>query len=316
VSRREGAAELTTFSHILVDVDARAEEHPALAQAADLAGRCGARLTVVDIVEDVPTAARAYLSERLEADILQRRREALAVAVASVERLHVPVTTAVLRGRPATAIVRHAIDVHADLVVRSHARDTSSARALFGSVDMQLLRKCPCPVWLVGVGERARPRRILAAVHPDRDDPVEQALNLRIVAAARTMATLERGTLTVLTAWAPYGERLLRSHMSPVDAGGFVKAAKASARAAFDELLGQIGDLGPRTSVVFVKGQPGDVIPRYARRHDIDLVVMGTVARRGLAGLLMGNTAEHLIQRLQCSLFALKPEGFRSPVEA
>ena len=50
--------------------------------------------------------------------------------------------------------------------------------------------------------------------------------------------------------------------------------------------------------------------------HDIDLVVMGTVARRGLAGLLMGNTAEHMIQELRCSVFALKPAGFRSPIEA
>lgn len=316
MSPRKRAVDAASFSHILVDIDALAEERPALAQAADLAVRCGARLTIVDVVEDVPPAARAYLSERLETEILEHRQEALAQAAARVKRLPIRIATTVLRGRPATAIVRHAIDQKVDLVVRSHVRDTSTARTTFGSVDMQLLRKCPCPVWIVGVDERARPRRILAAVHPDRDDPVEQALNLRIIAAARTMATIEKGALTVLTAWAPYGETLLRSHMSPPELREFVKAAKAAARAAFEELLDEAGDLGSRAAVEFVKGQPDDVIPKYVRRHDIDLVVMGTVARKGLAGLLMGNTAEHMIQRLKCSVFALKPEGFTSPVEA
>jgi len=228
----------------------------------------------------------------------------------------VPIGVEVLRGSPATAVVRHAVASKADLVVRSHARDLVARRRSFGSVDMQLLRKCPCPVWIVGVSEWSRPKRIVAAVHPDPDDAVEQALNHRILDAARLLAELEKGSLTVLTAWAPYGEPLLRSHMAPKELREFVAAARATAREALDELLEAHGPLGRRAEVEFVKGEPDDVIPQFAKRHDIDLVVMGTVARKGLAGLLMGNTAEHMIQKLQCSVFALKPEGFESPVEA
>lgn len=66
--------------------------------------------------------------------------------------------------------------------------------------------------------------------------------------------------------------------------------------------------------VELVKGEPEDVIERYVHDHGIDLVVMGTVARTGLSGVLIGNTAERVLQRLRVSVLATKPEGFTSPV--
>jgi nucleotide-binding universal stress UspA family protein len=302
--------------HILVDIDARASRHPALDQAVDLARRCGARVTVVSVIAEVPGAARAYITARLEAELGASRQKALDAVAVRYRKSGVEVTTAVLRGRPATALVKAVVGLRADLVVRWHARDVAAGRDGLSSVDMQLMRKCPCPVWIVGVGERMRPRRILAAIHPDPGDAVEQALNRRIVDAGQVIAELEGGSLTLLNTWAPYGESLLRTHMTPADLRASVAAARQGARAALDAFLGDIGPLGKRTKVEFLKGQPGEVIPRYCRREDIDLVIMGTVARRGLVGLLMGNTAEQMMQRLRCSVFALKPEGFSASAEA
>ena len=45
-----------------------------------------------------------------------------------------------------------------------------------------------------------------------------------------------------------------------------------------------------------------------------DLLVMGTIARTGIAGFIVGNTAERLLPRIPCSVLAIKPEGFVSPV--
>jgi nucleotide-binding universal stress UspA family protein len=49
---------------------------------------------------------------------------------------------------------------------------------------------------------------------------------------------------------------------------------------------------------------------------DIDILVMGTVARTGIAGFIIGNTAENILQTVTCSLLARKPNGFISPVQA
>jgi nucleotide-binding universal stress UspA family protein len=62
------------------------------------------------------------------------------------------------------------------------------------------------------------------------------------------------------------------------------------------------------------KGWPRDQIPALAERIGANLAVLGTVARGGIPGLLMHNTAEILRHRLSCSVLALKPAGFVSLV--
>jgi nucleotide-binding universal stress UspA family protein len=42
---------------------------------------------------------------------------------------------------------------------------------------------------------------------------------------------------------------------------------------------------------------------------------MGTVARTGISGLIMGNTAEAIVDQLSCSVLAIKPDGFTTPVK-
>jgi universal stress protein E len=44
------------------------------------------------------------------------------------------------------------------------------------------------------------------------------------------------------------------------------------------------------------------------------MVVMGALARSGLKRLLIGNTAERLLDHLPCDLLVVKPVGFRPRV--
>ena len=64
----------------------------------------------------------------------------------------------------------------------------------------------------------------------------------------------------------------------------------------------------------FLKGLPEIVVPEVVKEHNIEVVVMGTLARTGIPGLLIGNTAEGVINQVDCSVLAIKPEGFVSPV--
>ena len=63
-----------------------------------------------------------------------------------------------------------------------------------------------------------------------------------------------------------------------------------------------------------IKGDPRKIIPVFAKEIKADLVVMGTVARTGLSGFFMGNTAETILNQLNCSVLAIKPQGFITPV--
>ena len=63
-----------------------------------------------------------------------------------------------------------------------------------------------------------------------------------------------------------------------------------------------------------LKGNAKDEIPRLAGELQVDLIVMGTLARAGIPGFIMGNTAETILNRIDCSVLAVKPEGFVTPV--
>ena len=63
-----------------------------------------------------------------------------------------------------------------------------------------------------------------------------------------------------------------------------------------------------------IQGEAKTEIPALVKSLGAELVVMGTVARSGVPGLLIGNTAESILNQLECSVLALKPEGFKSPV--
>ena len=63
-----------------------------------------------------------------------------------------------------------------------------------------------------------------------------------------------------------------------------------------------------------MKGHARHVVPIKVQELDVDLIVMGTVARTGIPGFLMGNTAESILNQIDCSVLAIKPFGFVSPV--
>ena len=70
--------------------------------------------------------------------------------------------------------------------------------------------------------------------------------------------------------------------------------------------------LKPQTHLI--KGQPRKEIPALAKQIEADLIVMGTVARTGVPGFIIGNTAEAILGQIECSVLALKPPGFVTPV--
>ncbi len=67
--------------------------------------------------------------------------------------------------------------------------------------------------------------------------------------------------------------------------------------------------------LVAVPGEdPTRAIARVGRLVKRDLIVMGTVGRVGIPGLLIGNTAERILGDMSCSVLAVKPQGFVAPV--
>ena len=87
-----------------------------------------------------------------------------------------------------------------------------------------------------------------------------------------------------------------------------------SHREALDLLLRPYGLSSTADNVHLVKGRPARIISEYARKQGADLIVMGTLGRTGIPGLMIGNTAEDVLRQSQTAVLAVKPAGFVSPV--
>jgi nucleotide-binding universal stress UspA family protein len=70
--------------------------------------------------------------------------------------------------------------------------------------------------------------------------------------------------------------------------------------------------LKPRTHLL--QGSASREIPKLAKNLAVDCIVMGTVGRTGIRGILMGNTAETILAQIDSSVLAIKPEGFSTPI--
>lgn len=303
---------MTSFRSILVDVDATASAHPALQRALLLAEGTDAKLTIVDVMT-VPTHAHHYLPAGVEENLVWERRQQLARIAGQLGG--VQVETQLLVGRPATVLIEQVLRSGHDLVVRSHARDMSaSGPKPFGVVDMELLRQCPCPVLLVRHGHPVTKPRIACAIDAGAEESA-QTFNARIVELALTMA--ERlGTMapTLFHAWAPFAEHKVRSHAADHEFAAYLERARQRAESTLMSVAQSFEGRFSDSAIVLRRGKPEDVIPEFVVAEGIDLLVMGTVARGGIPGLLIGNTAERILRKLPCSVLTVKPEGFVSPV--
>ncbi len=315
------------FSNILYVAEPSVEQDAAIARATSLARNNLARLTVVDVIPE-PGAGDSMLPGALRQADVQRaladeRRQALESLLAPHAQGLTPAIE-VLTGRRFLEVIGSVLRNGHDLVIKP-AEDPDWLQRLFGSGDMHLLRKCPCPVWLLKPQEKSNYECIVAAVDfsLERPDPEGEALNQEIIELAGSLALSDFAALHLAHAWeAPeagfvgiWAENSRRAEME------FTEGVRASHAAAMDGLANRLrGHIGAeayqylKPRIHLPMGPPRKVIPALAGQLQADLVVMGTVARSGIPGLIIGNTAESVLEQLRCSVLAIKPPGFVSPV--
>lgn len=244
-------------------------------------------------------------------------------------RARVDVNTLVLTGTPFLEIIRAVLRDDYDLVVKCPESPDWLDR-LFSGDDMHLLRKCPCPVWMVKPETEDTYQRVLAAVDVDDNYPpaeleTRQALNEVVMEIAGSLAVSEFAELHVVHAWQATGESFMRHgaflDWSEEEVNAYVEQVRGHHARLLDELIrNAVAKLGPdamdylKPQYHLLKGPARKEIPALAGRLQVDCLVMGTVARTGIRGFIMGNTAETILEQIECSVLAIKPPGFVTPV--
>ena len=308
------------FQKILVPVDFSDASAEALSQAVKLARTLNATLTVVHVVPPLssggevaigPDALMAdwrlptdatELEERLRGGAERQLREAVADYLGQSLDIHVKT----LWGSPFIEVIHAVHEEGYDLVVVGTHGRSAIARLFVGSTSTKLVRKCPCTVWVVKPGAKMSFDAILAPI--DFSEVSHESLRLAGELAIRLSSSLH-----VLHVYSREHDYLL--DLMPEDEFELRPPHR-------HELISQLHAFAKKSGLKIepiLHVRQGDVtqhILATAEEVDAGLIVMGTLGRVGVAGLLIGNTAEKVLHASSRSLLAMKPPGYVSPVPA
>ncbi|ARU88245.1 universal stress protein [Pseudomonas sp. M30-35] len=194
------------------------------------------------------------------------------------------------------------------LVIKQHLPDNPLKRALLTPDDWKLLRYCPSPVLMVKTDRPWTNGIVLAAVDVGNSDEEHQALHSGIISHGFDIAGLAHAKLHVISA-----------HPTPMLSAAdptfqLKETIEARYRAACREFQAEYDISEDRLHIT--EGPADSLIPLTAHNLGAAVTVIGTVARTGISGALVGNTAEVILDALESDVLVLKPDDIIDHLEA
>ncbi len=193
------------------------------------------------------------------------------------------------------------------LVIKQHLPDNPLLKTFLPSEDWKLLRFCPCPVLIVKSNEPWAGGTVLAAIDAGNSDVNHRVLHAGIVSHGYDIAKMTGGTLHMMTAY-PCPELMASNPTFQVrDRIHALYLEHCRALQAEYEVSDE--------RLHLVEGPAESQIPAVAERLRVALTVIGSVARSGWSGTLIGNTVENILDSLNSDVLVLKPDDIISHLE-
>ena len=310
---------MSPIRRILVAVnDLRPIVRPVVRKSVQIAAGCNARLELfhclsnplsLDLAADGPRSLR-----KLELDLRQEALQSLERIATMVRRANRKVTTAVEWDSPAyDAIIRRALKIKADLIVASVHSGLNLLPGVMRLTHWELVRHSPVPLLLIKSPRAYRNPAVLIAVDPSHAFSKPLRLDRELLQSGAALSRCLRGSVHAVHAYAPLV-------VGAVPAEAITERAlkqarqrnKRTAQAQLERAL--TGSHIAHSRRYLVGRHPIDAILQAARRSRSAIVVMGAVSRSGFKRLLIGNTAESILDELRCDALIIKPPRFRCRV--
>lgn len=301
---------------LVVITDPFAQAQPALEKAAAVArrSRCNVCLfnsfLIPEPVNDLPMGEHADIV----ASAIQHRRKKLRQLARDAGLKSAQCT--VEWGFPThEVIVRQVLKCKADVLLTDSHRHGRLARWVLTNTDWELMRTCPCPVWLVRSAKLPARPQLLVAVDPRRTGAKPADLDARLLNTAIGLTQRFGGDISVVHAYqTPHYIQpgLLRAPIRRMS--GKISAFGVGASSTVTKLC-QRHAIDPHRCLVR-EGLTKDVIADVTQNSRSDILIMGVVSRSMLPRPVIGGTAEAVIDHVACDVLVIKPKGFKTPVRA
>lgn len=301
------------YSRILAVIEPERETQPAISRAIELARKTGASITAFMTIYDFSYEMTTMLSgeerEMMRQAVVKERTTWLSEQLKEYAFEIEPVVE--WNNRAYEAIIKYAISHDSDIIVKTTRAHDDLRSVIFTPTDWHLVRKCPAPVLLVKEHDWPVDGKILAAVNVGTEDREHAQLNDRLTSIALDYAKLLSGHVHLANCY-PGTPLNIAIEVPEFDPETYNESVK-------NHHLEEMEKHSTRYAIALHnchvrEGLPEKVIPQVAKELDAELVIIGTVGRVGISAALIGNTAEHVIDELNCDVLAIKPDGFECPI--
>ncbi len=260
----------------------------------------------VELLSRFPISSEA---QQIQQDMEQAQTELVEDYASRLREAGIDVTTSVLQRRPLSdGIFEINTAVQPKVVVKATLFHSAAERGTLVDSDWQLMRACPYPLWLVKADNMAENPLIVAAVDPSNAHDKPATLDYEIVRTAKAIAELTQGDVHLVHTY----ERLagigaaagmaFKSGKLPIDE--IDARIKSEHRNALDVLAETNGiDIDHAHQL---SGRAQDILPAFSRSQNAGLVVMGALARWGLKRMIIGSTAERVIDHIASDILIVR----------
>ena len=178
-----------------------------------------------------------------------------------------------------------------DLVIKSSFHHGKARRFYAKTSDYNLMRHCASPVLFVHQAQEWQSNRVLACVDLESSDNQHARLNSVVVRDAHALADIVAMDLYIAAA-----------HRRDIDADNLPLRDRGH-----EVGLDQLGELFAVEAerVLLRRGDTLPVLKEICDEIDPSIIVLGTLARTGLSGKLIGNTAEKLLDLVDADVLTV-----------
>lgn len=297
---------MNEIKSVLVGIDFTEPSAAALAQGVRIAGRTGAHVRALHVIEILVVAdleeALSPFQRDIQAGLLGDARRAWEQFAPGVSKEGVRFDVSV--GTPLAEVVSKVRSTNADLLVMGVYGASGPTRGT-GTLATQCVRKAPTSVLLVQEGKTSAFERVVACVDFSET-------SRRAVAAAARVAASDGAALHVLhvfqAPWARYHYRSPTPQATPDFQRQYADALRGRLRTFCEPLAKDPAWGGLAVSYELREDRShGAGIGEFIRASGADLCVLGTRGRTNLRDVLLGSTAERVVRDAACSILTVRP---------
>jgi universal stress protein E len=298
---------MKNYQSLLVFIQHGKDKQPALSRAIELAkktqGKITAFLSVYNFSYDLTSIVSTTDQETMRQAIIKEKTAWLNELIQSYKN-DIDITVEVQwHASSYEAIIDYAHDKNFDLIIKATQQEDGITAVIFTPTDWHIIRKSDIPVLMVKSHAWQANGHIICALDVLANSDEHKSLNTQLIQSSQNLGGIIGATVHLVNSY-PGTPINIAIELPDFDVHAYNEAIKTQHEQRTLELATQHKINANHCHVR--EGLPDDIIPEVAKKIDAQLVILGTSGRTGISAALIGNTAEHVIDSLNCDLLTIK----------